>query len=135
MNLVRSSKLRFHYNTKFGVFIVNYWFLSVSNSMLLLLTWYMLCFVVVEFKERQLILQHVLFDIKCKISHWKFQKSLWKLSVRELFPNKVTVNRPSNNNEFLQWNFSEIKLKMSYLASSKKKFSEYFLMVAPKHYC
>ena len=37
------------------------------------------------------------------------------------FPNKVTFNRPSNNNEFLQINFSETKLKISSLKSSEKK--------------
>ena len=37
------------------------------------------------------------------------------------FPDKVTVNRPSNNNEYLQINFSETKLKVSSLKSSEKK--------------
>ena len=45
------------------------------------------------------------------------------------FPDKVTVNRPSNNNEYLQINFSETKLKVSSLKSSeKKKMSEYFYL-------
>ena len=48
-------------------------------------------------------------------------KSL-KLSVNELFPNKVTVNRSVNNNEFLQRNFSEIKFKLSIRHHAEKNF-------------
>ena len=55
--------------------------------------------------------------------------------MREFFPNKVAVSRATNNNEFLQTNFSEVKFKVFYLGSSEKKFSEYFVMVAPEHYC
>ena len=38
-------------------------FFSVSQSMFLLLTLNLLCFVVIEFKERRLILEYVLFNI------------------------------------------------------------------------
>ena len=51
MNLFQNSKKRFQYNTKFGAFTINYLFFSVSNSMFLLLTWNVLNFVFVEFKE------------------------------------------------------------------------------------
>ena len=37
------------------------------------------------------------------------------------FPDKVTVNRPSNNNEFLQINFSEINFKVSIFFEIKRK--------------
>ena len=51
-----------------------------------------------------------------------FSKVSAKLSVKEFFPGKVTVNRPGNNNGFLQRNFSHTKFKLSYLTSCKKSF-------------
>ena len=43
-------------------------------------------------------------------------------SFGQFFPIKVTVSRSSNKKVFLQRNFSKIKFKVSYLASSKKLF-------------
>ena len=55
----------------------------------------------------------------------EFKLSLWKLSVKELFPNKVIVSRPANNHESLQRNSNkikkEIKFEISYLKSCEKK--------------
>ena len=48
--------------------------------------------------------------------------------MKEFFPSKATVtavSRPAKKDKF----------KVSYLASSEKLFSEYFLMVAPERYC
>ena len=47
---------------------------------------------------------------------------LLKISRCEGFPNKVIVNRPANNNEFVQMNLWELKFKLSYLTSSKRNF-------------
>ena len=92
-----------------------------SHSMFLLITRNVRCFVAIEFTERQLILTRF-YNIKCEKCYWKCQQSLWKLSVKELFPNKVTVSRPATNNLFLQKNFPDIKFKLSYLTSWEKNF-------------
>ena len=46
------------------------------------------CVVVVKSKECQLIVYDVLFNKKYKKRYWKFQHSLWKMSMREFFPKK-----------------------------------------------
>ena len=60
--------------------------------------------------------------------------SLRKLSLNEFFPDKVAVRRSANSNEFLQRNFSVIKIKLFYLTLCKKGTLEYFLIVALEHY-
>ena len=46
---------------------------------------------------------------------------IWTKSLKTLygkfFPNKATISRSANKNEFLQMNSSEIKSKLSYLTS------------------
>ena len=53
--------------------------------------------------------------------YWEFDLSLWKSSVKEFFPNKVTVSRSANN---IQSNLLGFKQKLL--------FSEYLQMIAPK---
>ena len=119
-------------HSKIRVFTTNYWFLSVSHSMFLLVTWNKLSFVAVEFSERQLILSSPLSQ-SVKKCYWKFQQSLWKLSAKKFSPDKNVVSRPESNNEFLQKSFAEIKFKLSYLTSCQKN-SQYFRLVVPEHY-
>ena len=60
--------------------------------------------------------------MKYKKYYWIFHRSLWKSSVKEFFPDKGTVSKPANNKEFFPRTFLEIKFKVSYLASSEKRF-------------
>ena len=76
---------------------------------------------------------HVLHIINCKKYCWKCQSSLWQLPVKELFLNKVKVCRSENINEFLQSNFSEIKLNRIGLRLCKSFFSKYPLMIERYH--
>ena len=59
--------------------------------MSLLLTLNMLCFVALEFKERQELVYHVLYNINVKNITGHFR------SVKEFFTNKVTYGRSANN--------------------------------------
>ena len=42
----------------------------------------------------------VVFNIDYKNRYWKFQQSLLKTPVKELYPNKATTSWHANNNDF-----------------------------------
>ena len=120
-------------HSKIRVFTTNYWFLSVSHSMFLLVTWNKLSFVAVEFSERQLILSSPLSHKVWKNATENFSKVYENYLRKSFSPDKNVVSRPESNNEFLQKSFAEIKFKLSYLTSCQKN-SQYFRLVVPEHY-
>ena len=144
-DLVQSPKQRFQYNIKFGR--KHHFYKNPSLRRLLLIIAVSIVVGVSNkvawFKVHRTYLAllllslqnasyntHVLYTINCKNYCWKFQPSLWKLSVKELFLNKVKVSRPANINDFLQNNFSRIKYQIKLVwCCANFFFSEYPLMV------